>query len=232
MKGTFWSNSGTHLAFYRMDETMVSEYPIYELGDTPATARMIRYPTAGSKSHHVTIGVYNLATRNTVFLQTGEPAEQYLTNIAWSPDDKFIYVAVVNREQNHMWLRQYDASSGVYVKTLFEETHPKWVEPEHPMLFVKGHSDQFIWQSERDGYNHLYLYNINGTLIRQLTKGNWVVTDVNGFTSNGKSLLVTTTTSSPLNRDLCLVDLKSGKLDIQKNYQGVHTLSCQPISLY
>ena len=169
-KGTFWSPSGKLLAFYRMDQTMVTEYPITEIGNIPATARMIRYPMAGGKSHHVTLGVYNTETDKTIFLQTGEPAEQYLTNVAWSPDNLSIYIAVINREQNHLKMNRYNATTGAFEKTLFEEKNDKWVQPMHPMEFVPGHSDQFIRQSEREGYNALYLYKTDGTLIKRLTR--------------------------------------------------------------
>src|SRR5688572_3725378 len=92
-KGTYWSPSGKLLAFYKMDQTMVTDYPIIDLEKQPAGAKMIKYPMAGGKSHHVTIGVFNLSNGKTIFLNTGEPAEQYLTNIAWTPDEKKILVA-------------------------------------------------------------------------------------------------------------------------------------------
>lgn len=186
-KGTFWNKSGSQLAFYRMDQSMVTDYPIINWTERPAKVDLIKYPMAGDKSHHVTVGVYNTATQSTVWLKTGEPAEQYLTNIAWSPDDKFIFIAVVNRAQNHMWLNQYDAATGNFIKTLFEETDEKYTEPLVPVLFVKNNPNQFIWQSNRDGWNHLYLYDINGTLLKQLTKGNWEVTEVKGFDTKEKT---------------------------------------------
>ena len=209
-KGTFWSNNGKHLAFYRMDQSMVTDYPIINWTTTPASVEMIKYPMAGDKSHHVTVGVYNPQTQSTIYLKTGEPAEQYLTNIAWSPDDKYIFIAVLNREQNQMRLNQYDASTGAFIKTLFEEKDEKYVEPLVPMLFVKNNSSQFIWQSNRDGWNHLYLYDINGKLQKQLTKGNWEVIDVKGFDGKGESLFYSSTEDSPLGRNLYQLNLKTG----------------------
>ena len=103
-KGTYWSNKGTKLAFYRMDQSMVNDYPIINWSEHPARAELIKYPMAGDKSHHVRVGVFNTATESTIWLKTGIPVEQYLTNIAWSPDDKYVFIAVVNREQNHMKL--------------------------------------------------------------------------------------------------------------------------------
>lgn len=210
MKGTFWSNNGKQLAFYRMDQSMVTDYPIINWTTTPATVDMIKYPMAGDKSHHVTVGVYNAETQSTIYLQTGEPAEQYLTNITWSPDDKYVFIAVVNRAQNEMKLNQYDASTGAFVKTLFEERDEKYVEPLVPMLFVKDNPSQFIWQSNRDGWNHLYLYDTNGKLLKQLTKGNWEVTDVKGFDSKGVNLFYTSTEESPITRNLYKLNLKKG----------------------
>jgi dipeptidyl-peptidase-4 len=137
-KGIFWSTKGTKLAFYRMDQSMVNDYPIINWSERPARAELIKYPMAGDKSHHVRVGVLNTATETTLWLKTGIPAEQYLSNIAWSPDDQYVFIAVLNREQNHMKLNQYDATTGDFVKTLFEEKDEKYVEPLVPMLFLKN----------------------------------------------------------------------------------------------
>ncbi|WP_207535988.1 S9 family peptidase [Desertivirga arenae] len=210
-KGLFWSTSGKKLAFYRMDQSMVQDYPIIDWTKTPALNKNIKYPMAGDKSHHVKVGVYDAISDRLVYLETGEPSEQYLTNIAWSPDDRFVYIAVVNREQNHMWLRQYDSLTGKYIKTLFEEKDDKYTEPLVPMSFVKNDAKKFIWQSNRDGWNHLYLYNADGSLLKQLTKGNWEVTEVKGYDEKGEKLFYMSTEESPITRNLYSVNLKTGK---------------------
>jgi dipeptidyl-peptidase-4 len=120
-KGTFWSNAGNLLAFYRMDETMVTEYPLVDVTERIATLHNIRYPMAGMTSHEVTVGIFNPLTKTTVFIETGLPADQYLTNIAWSPDQKSVFIAVLNRDQNHMKLNEYDVVGGKFIRTLFEE---------------------------------------------------------------------------------------------------------------
>jgi len=216
-KGTFWSPSGKQLAFYRMDQSMVTEYPIMELGFQPATARMIRYPMAGGASHHVTIGVYNSETGKTIFIQTGEPAEQYLTNIAWSPDNNSIYVAVLNREQNHMKFNRYNAVSGAFEQTLFEEKNEKWVQPMHPMVFLPGNPNEFIWESERDGYNAIYHYNIKGELIQCLTpvavnktKPSLIVTNVYGIDPKGTTVYFQATQAGNIGRTIYSVQIKKG----------------------
>jgi dipeptidyl-peptidase-4 len=210
-KGTFWSNSGNALAFYRMDQTMIPAYPMVDWSTRPATQTSLKYPMAGDSSHHVTIGIYHAEAGKTIWLNTGAPAEQYLTNISWSPDDLYVFVAVVNREQNHMWFNQYDAYTGEKVKTLFEETDEKYTEPQVPALFVKNNPSQFIWQSRRDGWNHLYLYDIDGKLIKQLTNGNWEVTEVKGFDEKGEQLYFMSTEISPLSRNLYALNLKNAK---------------------
>jgi dipeptidyl-peptidase-4 len=224
VKGTFWSPNGGLLAYYRMDQTMVTDYPIIDWTTRPATNNSIKYPMAGDKSHEVTVGIYNVASGNTVFIKTGEPKEQYLTNIAWSPDEQHLYIAVLNREQNHLWLNSYSTATGLLEKTLFEETNDKYVHPMHPLVFVPNNPNQFIWQSERDGYNHLYLYDITGKLIKQLTKGNWVVTELSGFDVKGTKAFYSSTAESPVTRNFYSVDLKKGAISRLTANDGTHTI--------
>ncbi len=222
-KGLFWSPNGNALAYYKMDQADVDDYPIIDWTTYPATNKNIKYPMAGKKSHYVTVLVYNLKNNTSTKIKTEGPKEQYLTNIAFSPDEKHIYMAVLNREQNHFKLNEYDAATGDFVRTLFEEKDEKYAEPLNPMLFVKNNPSQFIWQSRKDGYNHLYLYNINGTLIKQLTKGNWEVKDENGFDEKGENLFFHAAEQSPINQDLYSVNLKSGKTKRLTQGNGYHT---------
>ncbi len=221
-KGTFWSNNGKLLAFYRMDQSMTPDYPIIDWTERPAKVNNLRYPMAGDSSHHVTVGIYNAENGNTVWVKTSGPKEQFLTNIAWSPDDKFVYIVIVNREQNHFWVNQYNAVTGDFIKTLFEEQDQRYAEPLVPMLFVKNNPDQFIWQSKRDGWNHLYLYKNDGTLIKQLTKGEWEVLEVKGFDEKGKNLFFVSTMVSPVSKNLYEVNLSTGKLASITQGNSVH----------
>ncbi len=220
-KGTFWSPNGNLLAFYRMDQTMVTDYPIYDLNEQPATVKMTKYPMAGGKSHQVTIGIYNMNTGKTIFLATGEPADHYLTNIAWSPDDKKIYVAILNRDQNHLQLNRYDVASGKLEATLFEEKEVKYIQPLNPIAFNPSGTN-FIWQSRRDGYNHLYLYDTSGKLIKQLTKGPWEITEFVGFDKTGQKAFFIANKEQPINRDLYSVTVSSGKINRISDGDGVH----------
>jgi len=222
-KGTFWSPKGNRLAFYRMDQTMVTDYPLVQLGTLPAKEKIIKYPMAGQKSHHVTLGVFDLASEKTIFIQTGEPEEQYLTNISWTPDEKFILIAIVNRAQNEMKLNQYNAIDGSFVKTLITESDPQWIEPENAAQFIPGKNDQFIWQSERSGFNHLYLYDLSGIMIQQLSTGDAPVEQVASISPDGKQIFMVISTENGLNRKLVKTDLK-GKMTFLTNENGMHTV--------
>ncbi|MFY0643088.1 MAG: DPP IV N-terminal domain-containing protein [Bacteroidia bacterium] len=231
--GLFLSPDGSKLAYYFKNEQMVSEYPLYNLKGTPATADMIRYPTAGGTSHEVTVRVKHIGSdKADVVLKIEGPKDQYLTNVSWTPDNKSVLVAVVNREQNHMWLNQYDAGTGAFVKTLFEETHDKYVEPEHPAEFTAHNPNQFVWWSEKDGYNHLYLHNADGSLVQQLTKGEWVVTEFFGFNTEGTEIFISATKESPIDRHLYCVNLKSGKMKKITSGDGVHRITANSDNTY
>lgn len=222
-KGTFWSPKGNYLAFYRMDQTDVTEYPIIDWTTHPAKNKNIKYPMAGNQSHYVTLGIYNVNSNSTVYIKTGNEKEQYLTNVSWSPDEKHVYIAILNRAQNHMKLNEYDVATGNFIHTLFEEKNEKYVEPLHSMLFLKNNSNQFVWQSRRDGYNHFYLYNSNGTLVKQLTKGKWEVKQENGFDAKGDRLFFHANEQSPINQDFYSVNIKTAEIKRLTYGNGFHT---------
>jgi len=221
-KGTFWSPTGHALAFYREDYSMVSDYPLVNVDERVAKLENIKYPMAGMASHQVKVGVYNLASKKIQYLKTGEPADRYFTNICWTPDGKAILVAELNRGQNHMKLKKYDAASGEYLATLFEEKDERWTEPQHPAMFLPNKKGEFIWQSNKDGFNHLYVYDLNGKLKKQLTKGNWEVTDVLGFDKSGKYLFIESTKEEALERHAYKVNVASGKMNRITTEEGVH----------
>ncbi len=232
-KGTFWSPNGSALAFYRMDESMVTPYPLVDISARCAKVYPRRYPMAGMASHHVTVGVYHLASGKTVWLKTGTPKEKFLTNVCWSPDEKSIYIAEVNRDQNDMHLIRYSAETGEKEAELFREQDEHYVEPQNPPLFLPNNPDQFIWQSRRDGYNHLYLYNTQGQMLKQLTSGKWEVLSILGFDEKCKTLFFSSTRPSKASTldygDALYVgtsklDLKSGKCTevTDGGQKGVH----------
>jgi dipeptidyl-peptidase 4 len=227
-KGLFWSPKGKYLAFYRMDESMVTQYPLVDLDHRIAQVNYIRYPMAGMKSHQVTIGIYNSEFKKTVFLETGEPKEQFLTNITWSLDEQSIYVLILNRLQNHLKVNQYDALTGMFIKTLYEETNPRYVEPQHGLFFLHKTPSKFIAMSERDGWNHLYLLETNTNNKKQLTKGQWVVKDFLGIDKDDEFIYFTGNRESPIETHLYSLELKTGNIVRLTQAEGTHTPNISP----
>ncbi|MBA5629058.1 S9 family peptidase [Moheibacter lacus] len=230
-KGIFFSPNGNFLAFYRMDETMVEDYPILDWSAVPAVNKNIKYPFAGRTIHQVKIGVYNPKTKQTIFLQTGEPKDQYLTCVTWSPDEKSIYVAVLNRDQNHMKLNQYDANSGKLIQTLFEEKDAKYVEPQNELHFLPN-GKEFVWWSQRDGFMHLYRYDLNGKLINPITKGNWLVNEIVGQNEKKKELLITSTKDGAMEKHLYTVNWETGKMERVDTTPGYHFFTANDAGTY
>jgi dipeptidyl-peptidase 4 len=222
-KGTFWSPKGNFLAFYRMDQSDVTDYPVVDWSKYPAQNKNIKYPMAGNKSHYVTLGIYDVSKKTSLYIKTEGPKDQYLTNIAWSPDEKFVYIAIVNRAQNHYKLNEYDRATGNFVRTVLEESDDKYTEPLHEMQFVTNTPSQFIWVSRKDGFSHLYLYDISGKLMRQLTKGNWEVKALNGFDAKGERFFFHANDQSPVNQDFYSVTLKTGEVKRLTYGNGFHT---------
>jgi dipeptidyl-peptidase-4 len=222
--GIFWSPQGKAIAFYRMDQTMVTDYPIVDINTRIAEVDNIKYPMAGMTSHEVTLGIYDLEKGTTVFMDTGEPADQYLTSVTWGPSGEYIYIALLNRDQNHLKLNKYEASTGEFLTTLFEEKDEEYVEPEHPLYFLNNNKDEFLWMSERDGYEHLYHYDTDGNLLERVTKGDWVVTRYLGTDSKDRNAYFMATKESPLERDLYSVELKSGEITRVTGRNGTHKI--------
>lgn len=220
-KGMWWNASGSQLAFYKKNETMVSDYPLVQFDTRIAEVKNTKYPMAGMKSEEVILNIYDVNTGKTVTIQTGEPKEQYLTQITWDPSGKYIYIGVLNRDQNHLKLNKYDVSNGKLVSTLFEEKSTKWVEPQHPLTFLPN-GKQFLYQSEKDGYNQLYLYDTNGKLIKKLGYNNVVVKELLDFDSKGNTVSYIGVTNNGLDRQLFTVDLKSGKTVQNTTGSGFH----------
>ena len=252
--GLFWSPSGNRLAFYRMDQSMVTDYPLVHIPEVDwkpakgesriATPEPTKYPMAGEKTHNVTVGVYDINTKKTIFLDAGDPTDRYFTNIQWSPDSKTIYMFELNRDQNDCRLVSYNAESGKkiarepcqsakigvpynaesgkQIAELYRETDAKYVEPTHPILFLPWNANQFVMLSQKDGYAHLYLFNKDGKQIKQITKGNWVVMDVLGFNNKAKSIVYVSNECSPIQRNTWAVNVENGTRTLLDNGKGYH----------
>lgn len=224
-RGMWWNASATQLAYYRKDETMVGNYPIINWNEREAVNKDLKYPMAGMTSEQVTLVLYDVASGKKVILQTGEPKDQYLTMVTWEPTGKYIFVGVLNRDQNHLKFNKYDASTGAFVKTLFEEKATTWVEPQHALTFVPNNPNQFVYQTDFNGYNQMYLYTTDGKLLKNLGFNDVVVTNLLGFDATNSKINYIGTANNGLDRQLYQVDIKSGKTIQLTTISGTHNAS-------
>lgn len=227
-KGAYFSPSGQLLAYYRMDQSMVEDYPLVDIFTREAKLDAIKYPMAGMTSHKVTVGIYNPKTEQTVWLQAGDPTDRYFTNISWAPDEKTIYMIEMPRSQKKTELVAYDVATGQRKGVLYTETHEKYVHPMHPLTFLPWDSSKFIYQSEKDGYNHLYLFDTKGKELKQITKGEFVVLDLVGFNTKTKSVIIQSNEAHPLHHNYYAVNIDNGKRTLLDNGKGTHRAMLSP----
>jgi dipeptidyl-peptidase-4 len=225
--GIFWSPDGKKLAFYRKNETRVTTYPLLDITTRTGSVNEIKYPMAGMKSEQIALGVYDIETKQTCFLEvTDFDDDRYLTGITWSPLSDMIYVQVLNRGQDHLRLNRYDASTGKFISTLFEEKSDTYIEPQHPLRFLDEKGEQFIYTTNnRDGYFNLYLHSAaDGKLIKRLTP---TAADVRfvAIDKAGKNLYCLSAEVSPVEEHLFQIDIKTGKSTRLTSAAGWHNIS-------
>ena len=245
-KGLFWSKNANYLAFYQKDETEVADYPLLDINTTPGSLISIKYPMAGQQSEKPRVGIYNCKTKKTVFIKPSGNADDYLTNFAFTPDEKFCIIAEVNRGQNELWLNVFDVKTGKKIKTLWHEKNQKWLEPEHPAYFI-GEGNDFIWMSEKDGFMNMYLIDFERKTtefvfegkpmevlqegIRQITNHQFVVKDILEIDASKKLIYYTATGENPCNTMVYATDLNGNSNVISKN-EGVHRFDLSDDGLY
>jgi len=221
-KGMWWSPNSNKLLYYHKDETMVTDFPLIQWGERIAAVKDIKYPMAGMKSEEVSLVIYDIASARNLTLKTEGPKEQFLTTVTWSPDGKQVYVGVLNREQNHLKLNKYDAATGNLIKTLFEEKANTYVEPLHGLTFVPGNNNQFLYRTEKDGFEQLFLYTTDGKLVKKLGYKQVVATELLNFDTDAKNIFYIGTANNGLDRQLYKVELKSGKTTQLTKTSGTH----------
>ena len=222
--GIFWSPDGSKLAYYSMDESMVTDYPLVDITTRIATEKPIKYPMAGMTSHIVKLHVYNVNKKKDVIMKTGEPEEHYLTAITWNNDNERVYIGILNRGQDTLNFNEYNALNGKFIQTVFYDIDEQYVEPQGPAHFLPGSTTQFVWLAQRDGYYHLWMHDLNTPGIAyQLEQGDYVVTEFNGFDGNG-NVYYTSTEVSPLQRHFYKVNIEDGtKVRLTKKH-GTHSV--------
>ncbi|MBR4912295.1 MAG: DPP IV N-terminal domain-containing protein [Bacteroidales bacterium] len=221
-EGQYISPNGNFIAFYRMDESMVEDYPLVNTGTPIATVENIKYPMAGRTSHVVTLGIFDVAKSAEKgapvyhYIQTDKSDGEFLTNVTFSPDEKYIYISHLNREQNHAKLIRYDLQTGKKLSTLIEERDNRYVEPTQRMIFMKN--GDFLWFSDRDGWNHLYWYSADMKFFKKVVDGNFDIIEYYGMDKDEKNIYFTASLEKPVNQYVCKVNLNTGI--------GKNTLTC------
>lgn len=248
-KGTFWAPDGQKIAFYRMDQTMVTDYPQVNTFTRIASHEPDKYPMAGMTSHEVTVGIHDLASGKTIYLDArkqevpvscdsvtrekldsqvpcdsvASTKDRYFTNIQWAPDGKRIYLFELNRDQNVCTLDEYDAETGAFLRTIDTETDEKYVEPMHPIEFLPWDNSKFLMWSQRNGFWHLYLYDLkSGKCLKQITDGDYVVMELIGFCPSTKSVIIKANKENHLCHNIYSVSLSNDKMTLLDNGKGVH----------
>lgn len=229
--GIFWSPNSNYIAFYQKDQSEVADYPLLDINETPGKLNAIKYPMIGQKSEKPKAGIYNIKTGTTLYIKPHGMSDSYLTNLTWTPDEKYILIAELNREQNDMCLNLYEVATGKLVRTLINETNEKWVEPEQVAFFPTKTSNNFVWISERDGFNNLYFYSIDGKLIKKLTSNKFPTREIIGTNPTGTEIYYKATGENGTNMLVYKVDLKGKQTLITKN-EGVHTVEISPDGNY
>lgn len=225
--GIFISPDSSRIAFYMKDESRVSKFPLLDITSRTGTHREIRYPMNGMASEKVFLGVYDITTGTTTWMDVDDfTEERYLTNVTWSPDSRNIYIQVLDRSQKNMHLNVYDAATGKYGKTLLTEHDDRYVEPMHPLIFLENDPDKFIYSTNnRDGWWNLYLYSLKDSRLTRLTPSQG---DVEYLAQHGNDVFYYSYEVDPTERHMFSVNVKSGKVTRRTFVPGQHSCSFSP----
>ncbi|WP_286760466.1 S9 family peptidase [Salegentibacter sp. UBA1130] len=195
-----WNKTGTHLAYLKFDETEVPEFSMDIFGqDLYPSQQVFKYPKAGETNSEVSLYTYELAAKESEKVELGDYEDFYIPRIKWTQDPEILSVQVLNRHQNNLDLIFVDAEDNE-AEVVMNETDEAYIDITNNLTFLEDNS--FIWTSEKDGWNHIYLYDEDGELEKQVTEGNWEVTDYYGYDKDSKKIFYQSTENGSVNRDV------------------------------
>ncbi|MBR5282514.1 MAG: DPP IV N-terminal domain-containing protein [Alistipes sp.] len=221
--GIFIAPDAKKIAFYKKDESAVTDFPLLDITTRTGSLKNIKYPMNGMPSEVVSLGVYDIEKQSTIYLEvTDFDKERYLTNITWSPDSQRIYIQILDRAQKNIHLNSYDAATGKLIKNILSEHNDRWVEPQHPLVFLESDPSKFIYSTDnRDGYWNLYLCDDAGN-VERLTKTD---ASVQYVAQDAKAVYYTSAEVSPVDNHLFKVDLKTRKQTRLTPAEGWHDVA-------
>ncbi len=230
-QGFHWSPDGRKIAFYTFDESQVPEYDMQVWGDLYPKEYRFKYPKAGEKNSVVRVSVYDVASRKTTKVDVGPEPDQYLPRLMWTAAPNVLSIQRLNRLQNKLEILHADATTG-QSKVVLTDTNKAYVEINDDLNYLEG-GKQFLFTSEQDGYQHLYLYDMSGRLVRQVTKGPWEISEINGFDAKAGTVYFTSTEGSALERHLYRIGLNGqGKTRLGDAGRGVDAVNMSPDTRY
>ena len=221
-----WSADGKHLAFIRFDESLVPNFSmdLYQK-DLYPTAQTFKYPKAGEKNAAVSLHIYSLNTKGSKQINIGKYDNFYIARLKWTNDPNLVSIQVLNRHQDNLDLLFIDAVSG-NASVVLNEKDKAYVDVTDNLTFLKDNS--FIWTSEKDGYNHIYLYDKKGKLKNQVTQGNWEVTSYYGFDEKTKTVFYQSVEKGSILRDVYKISLDGKKKVRLSSQTGTNAATFSP----
>jgi dipeptidyl-peptidase-4 len=222
----WWSPDSSAIAYLEMDERKVSQYPLVDFSSPSGEAEMERYPTAGGANPIVRVFVASLSGVEPRAMDIGAETDIYIPRVNWLTDSKHLAIQRLNRTQTALDLLIADSTAGK-TRTVLSENDANWINVSDDLYFLKD-GKRFLWSSERSGYRHLYLYDLEGKQLAQLTKGEWEVSAVDAVDEANGLVYLTATEKSPLERHLYRVALDgTGFTRITKD-EGTHAAVLAP----
>jgi dipeptidyl-peptidase-4 len=222
-KGFHWSPDGKKIAFYTFDETNVPEFNMQMWGELYPQDYKFKYPKAGEANSIVKVSVYDVANGKTVKMETSNEADIYIPRIKWTNNANLLSIQKMNRLQNTLEILHANATTGK-ANVVLKETDKAYIDVTDDLTYLKD-GKSFIHSSEKAGFNHLYLYNMNGKLVRQITKGDWEVSEFVGYDEKNDRLYYMSTEVSPLDRHLYSISSKGKKKTRLTEKAGTHSVN-------
>lgn len=224
-QGSFWSKSGKLLAYYRMNESMVDDYPFKDIRSSPVKYQTMKYPMAGTKSHQVTLHIYNLETNEEVILETGAPADQYLTGVSFAPDDKNIFVNILNRAQNHLKTVMFATGTGKMNEILWEHQTEKYLNPTFAYYFSTKRPHHPLWCSAHLGWSQLFELNVEAKTLAQKTSAAKDIDTCVGFCAAQDKFFYTAFDDNYPSRHGYVYDVaREEEIKLTHGQEGQHTI--------